>query len=88
MTKNRNERSELPSDSTDIKSIRKYYEQLYVLKFNKLYKILKFLERHKQLKHFLWKCQFCSAVKSRLVYNWKSTETTWKIIGHGYNDGF
>lgn len=54
MTKIRNERNELTLDSMDIKNIiKKYYEQLYAIKFNNLDKILKFLERHEQLKHFL-----------------------------------
>lgn len=70
MTKIRNEKSELTSDSMDIKStIRKYYEQLYAIKFNNIDKILKFLERLEQPKHFLWKCQFYSVGKNRLVYN-------------------
>lgn len=70
MTKIRNERGELTSDSTDIKSIiRTYYEQLYAIKFNNLGEILKFLERHRLPKHFFWKCHFCSVGKSRLAYN-------------------
>lgn len=69
MTK-RNERRELTSDSKDIKNVmRKYYEKLFGIKLNNLDKILKFLERHEQPKHFLWKWQFCSVSKSRLGYN-------------------
>ena len=42
-----NERGDINIDATDTKRIiRKYYKQHYTNKFNILYKIVKFFERH------------------------------------------
>lgn len=43
------DKGECTLNSTDIK-LRKYYEQLYVNKFNNLNKMDQFFERHKSIK--------------------------------------